>query len=195
MPSVLFVLSSADKTLTGNQTVSSISPIVETSAYHWPWLPKGMVSTWSSTPLLRTGFSHHHWLCRPCWSKSASGRRQFKGITSLCSIQIVKLTISKAFGEDPVCVKFLNDETVQTKLANAKKLVDIKVNDYDAIFYVGGHGPVMDLPTDPTNIKLASQVSLIGMRRDCSQLTSTRIVLAGRKDCFCSLPRSSVRLI
>lgn len=31
------------------------------------------------------------------------------------------------------------------------------MNDYDAIFYVGGHGPAIDLPTDPANVKLASQ--------------------------------------
>lgn len=31
------------------------------------------------------------------------------------------------------------------------------MNDYDAIFYVGGHGPVIDLATDPVNIQLASQ--------------------------------------
>ena len=42
------------------------------------------------------------------------------------------------------------------KLASAKKLTDVSVNDYDAIFFVGGHGPVIDLASDPTNAKLAS---------------------------------------
>jgi putative intracellular protease/amidase len=31
--------------------------------------------------------------------------------------------------------------------------------DYDAIFYIGGHGPVFDLPVDPVNIKLANEAS------------------------------------
>ena len=44
----------------------------------------------------------------------------------------------------------------QAKLANAKKLVDCKAEDYDAIFYPGGHGPVIDLAFDEANHKLAS---------------------------------------
>ena len=57
-------------------------------------------------------------------------------------------------------VKFLEDATVKQKLANAKKLSEVKASDYDAIFYVGGHGPVIDLAVDPVNIQLASEVSV-----------------------------------
>ena len=42
-------------------------------------------------------------------------------------------------------------------VASAKRLVDVKAADYDAVFYIGGHGPVLDLPQDPANIKLASE--------------------------------------
>ncbi|KAJ7507742.1 ThiJ/PfpI [Mycena galericulata] len=63
----------------------------------------------------------------------------------------------KMFAEDAECVKFLADETVKSKLANAKKLSEISSSSYDAIFYVGGHGPVIDLAVDPVNIKLASE--------------------------------------
>lgn len=59
---------------------------------------------------------------------------------------------------DEESVKFLKDDTVKAKLKNAKKLSDINVKDYDAIFYIGGHGPVIDLASDPINIKLASDV-------------------------------------
>ncbi|KAL5498537.1 hypothetical protein ACEPAH_1891 [Sanghuangporus vaninii] len=31
-------------------------------------------------------------------------------------------------------------------------------NEYDAIFYVGGHGPLMDLASDPLNTRLATYV-------------------------------------
>jgi len=58
---------------------------------------------------------------------------------------------------DDESVKFLKDSTVKDKLANAKKLSDVRVNDYDAIFYIGGHGPVIDLAVDPVNIKFASE--------------------------------------
>jgi len=62
----------------------------------------------------------------------------------------------KMFTDDE-SVKFLQDETVEKKLAGAKKLADVDPSQYDAVFYVGGHGPVLDLATDPVNIKLASE--------------------------------------
>ncbi|TFL02774.1 class I glutamine amidotransferase-like protein [Pterulicium gracile] len=52
---------------------------------------------------------------------------------------------------------FLSDPVVIEKLKNAKKLSEVKAADYDAIFYVGGHGPVIDLPVDADNAKLASE--------------------------------------
>ena len=62
---------------------------------------------------------------------------------------------------DKESVEFLKDETVKAKFASAKKLSDVDAKDYDAIFYVGGHGPVLDLATDPVNIKLASDVCFL----------------------------------
>ena len=64
------------------------------------------------------------------------------------------------FAEDQVCVDFLNNETIKTKLANAKKLREVQAKDYEAILYVGGHGPVIDLAQDPVNAKLVSEVCL-----------------------------------
>ena len=60
----------------------------------------------------------------------------------------------KMFSDD---VGFLSDPAVVEKLKTAKKLSDVKAADYDAIFYVGGHGPVIDLPVDSDNAKLASE--------------------------------------
>ncbi|KAG8744426.1 hypothetical protein FRC10_010204 [Ceratobasidium sp. 414] len=62
----------------------------------------------------------------------------------------------KMFTDDE-SVKFLQDPEVKQKLAAAKKLSEVDHNDYDAIFYIGGHGPVIDLAVDQANIKLASQ--------------------------------------
>ncbi|KZP23739.1 class I glutamine amidotransferase-like protein [Athelia psychrophila] len=69
---------------------------------------------------------------------------------------------------DEESVKFLKDETVVQKLAHAKKLSDVKVSDYAAIFYIGGNGPVLDLPFDATNIKLASEVGSLLNATDSS---------------------------
>ncbi|KAF8529200.1 class I glutamine amidotransferase-like protein [Hysterangium stoloniferum] len=63
----------------------------------------------------------------------------------------------QTFKDDQECVKFLQDATVISMFKNAKKLADVKADDYDAIFYVGGHGPVLDLAGDPTNIELVNQ--------------------------------------
>ncbi|KAI0711066.1 class I glutamine amidotransferase-like protein [Cerioporus squamosus] len=52
---------------------------------------------------------------------------------------------------------FLEDPVVKAKLANAKKLSEVDASDYDAIFYVGGHAPAIDLPEDPDNIRLANE--------------------------------------
>jgi len=60
----------------------------------------------------------------------------------------------KAFSSDR---KFLEDETVKLKLANAKKLSEVRAEDYDAVFYIGGHGPVFDLASNPLNDVLISE--------------------------------------
>jgi len=67
------------------------------------------------------------------------------------------------FAEDKQSIQFLNDETAKSMLANVKELSDVDAKDYDAIFYVGGHGPVIDLPTDSINVKLASEVNLLSV--------------------------------
>ena len=58
-------------------------------------------------------------------------------------------------------VGFLEDATVKQKLASAKTLKEVSAADYDAIFYIGGHGPVLELASDPVNGKLVSDVRLV----------------------------------
>ena len=57
--------------------------------------------------------------------------------------------------KDDESQNFLKDDVVKAKFENCKKLTDVNASDFDAIFYVGGHGPVIDLAVDPVNIKLA----------------------------------------
>ena len=40
------------------------------------------------------------------------------------------------------------------QLANTKKLADISADDFDAVFYPGGHGPMWDMPDNATSIAL-----------------------------------------
>ncbi|KIC61352.1 dimethylallyltransferase [Chryseobacterium taiwanense] len=50
--------------------------------------------------------------------------------------------------------KFYSDPVAQKKLAQTMALKDVKAEDYDAVFYPGGHGPMWDLPDNPYSIAL-----------------------------------------
>lgn len=50
--------------------------------------------------------------------------------------------------------RFDADKDLQQLLANTKKLSDVSADDYDAVFYPGGHGPLWDLSSDQTSIDL-----------------------------------------
>ena len=41
--------------------------------------------------------------------------------------------------------RFQDDEAVQSAFANTKKIEEIKAEDFDAVFFPGGHGPLWDL--------------------------------------------------
>lgn len=48
--------------------------------------------------------------------------------------------------------RFRKDAAAQKALANTAKLADVKAEDYDTIFYPGGHGPMWDLAESPASI-------------------------------------------
>jgi putative intracellular protease/amidase len=50
--------------------------------------------------------------------------------------------------------RFDDDQTAQDELANTAKLTEMKVEDFDAVFYPGGHGPLWDLHNDKDSIAL-----------------------------------------
>ena len=50
--------------------------------------------------------------------------------------------------------RFDDDQAAQNELANTVKLSEMKVEDFDAIFYPGGHGPLWDLHNDNDSIVL-----------------------------------------
>lgn len=50
--------------------------------------------------------------------------------------------------------RFNKDEVVQKKIKETIALVAINFQDYDAVFYPGGHGPLWDLAEDATSAKL-----------------------------------------
>jgi len=50
--------------------------------------------------------------------------------------------------------RFDSDGEAQAALANSLKLEDIAAEDFDAVFYPGGHGPLWDLAEDKDSIAL-----------------------------------------
>ncbi|KAG6812327.1 hypothetical protein H0H92_003411 [Tricholoma furcatifolium] len=123
--SILFVFTSANRTLTGSQT-------------GW-YLPEAAHPYWVLIPHAKIDFA------APAGPNPEVDASSVKNFT------------------DEGSVKFLLDETVNAKLANAKKLTEVNVKDYDAIFYIGGQGPVLDLAKDPVNAKLASEARDFGV--------------------------------
>jgi putative intracellular protease/amidase len=50
--------------------------------------------------------------------------------------------------------RFRKDKAAQAELANTKKLSDVSADDFDAVFYPGGHGPMWDMPDNKISIVL-----------------------------------------
>lgn len=50
--------------------------------------------------------------------------------------------------------RFSTDTAAQAELANTKKLADVSADEFDALFYPGGHGPMWDMPDNATSIAL-----------------------------------------
>ena len=59
-----------------------------------------------------------------------------------------------ADAQTPATKLFYKDNEAIEKVANTLNLSKIKAEDYDAVFYPGGHGPMWDLANDTTSIKL-----------------------------------------
>jgi putative intracellular protease/amidase len=56
--------------------------------------------------------------------------------------------------QTPAMTRFKQDHAAQKTLASTLKLDDMKSEDFDTIFYVGGHGPMWDLVDNPVSIAL-----------------------------------------
>lgn len=58
--------------------------------------------------------------------------------------------------------QFLDDQQAMLQLANTTPLVDIQPEDYDAVFYPGGHGPIWDLAESPHSIEIVEAMYAVG---------------------------------
>ena len=56
--------------------------------------------------------------------------------------------------QTPAMARFKQDPAAQKALSQTVKLADVKAQDYETVFYVGGHGPLWDLAESPDSIAL-----------------------------------------
>jgi putative intracellular protease/amidase/catechol 2,3-dioxygenase-like lactoylglutathione lyase family enzyme len=56
--------------------------------------------------------------------------------------------------QTPAMARFKRDAAAQKALANTLKLAEVRAQDFDTVFYPGGHGPLWDLAESPTSIAL-----------------------------------------
>ncbi len=59
-----------------------------------------------------------------------------------------------ADAQTPATERFYKDNVLIDKVAHSFRLSEINYEDFDAVFYPGGHGPLWDLATDKTSIQL-----------------------------------------
>jgi putative intracellular protease/amidase len=83
--------------------------------------------------------------------------------------------------QTPAVTRFKKDKAAQDALANTAKLSTVKSDDFDTVFYPGGHGPMWDLAEDPVSIALlesfttlASQSRWSATRLVCSAMSPTK---------------------
>jgi putative intracellular protease/amidase len=65
-------------------------------------------------------------------------------------------------GKTELTERFKADAAAQRVLATTAALADMKAEDYDAVFYPGGHGPMWDLAEDPVSIALIERFYNLG---------------------------------
>jgi len=56
--------------------------------------------------------------------------------------------------QTPAMARFKKDAAAQKALSQTAKLADVRAEDFDSVFYVGGHGPMWDLAESPVSIAL-----------------------------------------
>ncbi|MGA9824407.1 MAG: type 1 glutamine amidotransferase domain-containing protein [Methylocystis sp.] len=56
--------------------------------------------------------------------------------------------------QTPAMARFKQDPAAQKALSQTVRLADVKAQDYDTVFYPGGHGPMWDLAESPDSIAL-----------------------------------------
>ena len=110
--------------------------------------------------------SHDQWAIRA--ARRVSGLRNLPRLIGFVRDAGVELTLASPKGgqppidpksdlpenQTPAMARFKKDASAQKALAHTVRLADVKAEDYDTVFYPGGHGPMWDLAESPDSIAL-----------------------------------------
>ena len=67
-----------------------------------------------------------------------------------------------AASQTAATLRFKTDTTAQDELAHTVKLSDISADDFDGVFYPGGHGPLWDLAENADSVALIEEMIATG---------------------------------
>ena len=76
--------------------------------------------------------------------------------------------------------RYDEDKAVQALMANTAKLADVNAEDYDAVFYPGGHGPLWDLTDNADSISLLE--SFLGANKPVAAVCHATAAFLNLKD-------------
>ena len=78
--------------------------------------------------------------------------------------------------------RYFDDAESQSLIANTKVLAQINSEDFDAVFYPGGHGPLWDLTENSDSIELIEQ--FITANKPVAAVCHASAALLNVKDCL-----------
>lgn len=76
--------------------------------------------------------------------------------------------------------RFDKDADAKAKISNTKVLADMNADDFDAVFYPGGHGPLWDLANNATSIALIEKFN--SQKKPIAFVCHAPVALKGVKD-------------
>lgn len=82
--------------------------------------------------------------------------------------------------QTPATVRYYADDNCQSLIANTQVLAEIKSEDFDAVFYPGGHGPLWDLTDNQDSIQLIEQ--FLGANKPVAAVCHASAALLNIKD-------------
>jgi putative intracellular protease/amidase len=76
--------------------------------------------------------------------------------------------------------RFRADAAANRALADTRRLADVRADDFETVFYPGGHGPMWDLPDNPASIALIE--AFLAARKPVAAVCHAPVALTNVRD-------------